>query len=152
MPSNSTLFLPRSSIPPINSTINQPLQHQIPCSHPLRFTNLTIGDFEMHFKLMPTEHAFNNIVIGVLGGVCCLAIAGIYHLMESKDNIYHTEAKTRSLRYNFASSLYLLKNKSLLLMLPIATYLGTSRAFIYTKGLNVGIYIYVIHGVQGNII
>uniref|UniRef100_A0A7M5WLU4 Uncharacterized protein n=2 Tax=Clytia hemisphaerica TaxID=252671 RepID=A0A7M5WLU4_9CNID len=103
------------------------------------FNNQT-DDFSLHFKLLTNTYTINNTIIGATGGACSLAIAGIYHFLENKDNAYHHEARTRSLRYNLISSLYLLKNKTLLFMLPITVYLGMSRAYIYTRGLDYTIY------------
>ena len=90
-----------------------------------------------HHNVSLIEPSLNNIIIGASGAFCCFAVAGIHHVVDSQDNLYHCESRTRSTCYNLSSSLYLFKNKILLLLLPTTLYLGMTQAFIYYKILKV---------------
>lgn len=97
---------------------------------------LLATDSLLHLNIGTIDSSLNNIVIAASGAVCCFAAAAIYHFVDSKDSIYHHDARTRSIRYNLMASLYLLKNKVLLFMLPIPFYLGMIRAFVYYTNIN----------------
>lgn len=90
-----------------------------------------------HRNVSLIEPSLNNIIIGASGAFCCFAVAGIHHVVDSQDNLYHCEARTHSTLYNLTSSFYLFKNKILLLLLPTTLYLGMAQAFIYYKILKV---------------